>query len=288
MKISVLGLGAMGSRMAANLLKGGHTVTVWNRTPAAATALVEAGARLATTPKDATSDADFAVSMVRDDEASRALWLTPETGALAGMRPATVAIESSTLTPRWTRELGATVVQHGVEFLEAPVAGSRPQAEAAQLIYLVGGDAATLRRAEPVLKLMGSSIHHTGTVGSGALAKLAANVLMGVQLTSLAEILGMIAHAGIDPNPIVKALSGTPAWSPAATNLVAAMLSRDFAPRFPIELIEKDFGYALDTASSPDAAPTIAAARSVFRSAIEHGFSADNMTSVVRLFTEPR
>ncbi|WP_425648127.1 NAD(P)-dependent oxidoreductase [Agrobacterium leguminum] len=134
-----------------NLVKAGHKVTVWNRTPDAAVPLVAAGTRQATTPKEAASGAAFVIAMVRDDQASRHVWLDPETGALAGMSAGTVAIESSTLTPGWVRELGQSASRQGVSFLEAPVSGSRPQAEAGQLVYLVDGSAGTLNRAEPLL-----------------------------------------------------------------------------------------------------------------------------------------
>jgi 3-hydroxyisobutyrate dehydrogenase len=161
-KISVLGLGAMGSRMAANLIKAGYQVTVWNRNPSAVQALVAAGALAAPTPKEAARDADFVIAMVRDNEASRQVWLDSDTGALAGMSSHAIAIESSTLTAQWIRELAARLDERAVSLLDAPVVGSTPQAEAAQLIYFVGGDAGTLARSEDVLKAMGSSIHHVG------------------------------------------------------------------------------------------------------------------------------
>ena len=104
-KVTMLGLGAMGSRMAMSLLRSGHTVTVWNRTPGRADALVAAGAMQADSPRQAVADADFAISMVRDDEAAREVWLAPATGALAGLGRDAVAIESSTVTPNWVREL---------------------------------------------------------------------------------------------------------------------------------------------------------------------------------------
>jgi 3-hydroxyisobutyrate dehydrogenase len=284
-KISVLGLGAMGSRMASNLLRAGHSVTVWNRTPDAAAALVTAGARQAATPKEAAIDADFVLTMVRDNEASRKVWLS-DNGALAGMKKGAIAIESSTLTPSWTRELGGAIAQRGVGFLEAPVVGSRPQAEAAKLVYFVGGDEETLNRAEPVLKAMGESVHFVGSLGSGALAKLATNALLGVQVTVLAELMGLLRSAGADVAGVIKAISGTAAWSPAANNLSSSMLAGNFAPQFPIELIEKDFGYAIEAAGSPAAVPTIAAARGVFQRAIEGGLGGKNMTGVVLQFIE--
>jgi 3-hydroxyisobutyrate dehydrogenase len=282
--IAVLGLGAMGSRMAANLLKAGHEVTVWNRTPSAAAALVAAGAKQAPTPREAASAADFVIAMVRDDDASRTTWLAPDTGALSGMEKNAIAIESSTLSPAWARELGGVFEKEGVALLEAPVAGSRPQADAGQLVYLIGGSDAVVERAEPILKVMGSAIHHVGPIGSGALVKLSTNALLGVQVTVLAELIGFLRKSGADVDRAIKAISSTAAWSPAATYLSGTMLTGNFAPQFPVELIEKDFGYAVAAAGSPDAAPTIAAARRVFQRAIDSGFGADNMTGVVRLF----
>jgi len=284
--VAVLGLGAMGSRMAINLINAGHTVTVWNRTPEQAASLVVAGARQAKTPRQAAADADFVITMLRDDEASREVWLNPETGALAGMKKGSVGIESSTLTPDWIRELGRAALQRGINLLEAPVAGSRPQAAARQLVYFVGGDEATLKQAEPVLKALGSAIHHVGALGTGALVKLATNALLGVQVTALAELIGLLKRAGADADRAIQVISSTAAWSPAANYLSNSMLTGNFAPQFPVELIEKDFGYTVQAASSPEAVPTIAAARGVFRHAIETGFGADNMTGVVRLFTK--
>ncbi len=283
-KISVLGLGAMGSRMAANLIKAGHQVTVWNRSPQAAHTLIEAGAQSAETPKQAASGAEFVLAMLRDNEASRQVWLDPQAGALEGMATGSIAIESSTLTADWIRELGAQLSERGLSLLEAPVVGSTPQAEAAQLTYFAGGDAETFRRSESVLKAMGSSIQHIGPLGTGAMAKLATNTLLGIQVTVLAELIGLLKHAGADVGRVLEAVATTPVWSTAAGRVSGLMLAGNFAPQFPIELIEKDFGYTLRTAGSDAAAPTIAAARSVFRAAIERGMGKDNMTAVVKLF----
>lgn len=283
-KITVLGLGAMGSRMAANLIKAGHSVTVWNRSPAAAEALVAAGAKYASTPKDAASDADIVMAMVRDDKASRQVWLSDDTGALAGMAPGTIAIESSTLTAGWIRELGESAAERAISLLEAPVSGTTPQAEAAQLVYLVGGEAETLERVEPVLKTMGSSIQHIGPLGTGALAKLTTNTLLGIQVTVLGELIGLLQHSGADVARILDAVSATPVWSTVASRITASMLTDNFTTQFPIELIEKDFGYTVQAAGPDSAAPTIAAARSVFTAAIERGYAKENMTAVVKLF----
>ncbi|MCP1659423.1 NAD(P)-dependent oxidoreductase [Neisseria perflava] len=133
-KIAFLGLGAMGSRMALNLVKAGYALTVWNRTASACDELVAAGAKAASTPREAVQGAEFVISMVRDDEASRQVWLDDKTGALAALAKNAVAVESSTLTPDWIHELSTAMQIHGTAFLEAPVSGSRPQAAQGQLI----------------------------------------------------------------------------------------------------------------------------------------------------------
>lgn len=284
-KIAVVGLGAMGSRMAINLVKAGHEVSVWNRSPEAVSGLVAGGARSAATPKDAATGAEFVMAMLRDNDASRTVWLDSETGAMRGMSDDAIAIESSTLSADWIRELGTRMSEAGRSFLEAPVVGSTPQAEGAQLTYFVGGEAAIFERALPVLKAMGSSIQHVGPLGSGAVTKLATNTLLGVQVTVLAELIGMLKRSDSDVPRVLEVLAATPAWSAVAGRVSSLMLAGNFAPQFPIELIEKDFGYALRLAGSGSAAPTIAAARGVFRAAIEQGFGDENMTGVVKLFT---
>ncbi|MFZ4831763.1 NAD(P)-dependent oxidoreductase [Rouxiella sp. Mn2063] len=285
-KITVLGLGAMGSRMAANLIAAKHDVTVWNRTPTAAEPLLSQHVTQASSPREAVDGAEFVIAMLRDDAASQQVWLDPHTGALAGMAAGSVAIESSTLTPTWIKALGAQMSHHNVSLLEAPVSGSRPQAEAGQLVYLVGGDADTLQRSRSLLEEMGSSIHHVGALGDGALVKLATNALMGIQVTALAEIIGLLKRHGTDVNKALAAIAGTSVWAPIATYLSSTMLNGNFAPLFPVELIEKDFAYTLSAAGSTGAAPTVAAAHDVFRQALERNLGQENMTSVVKLFTE--
>ncbi|HVM83088.1 MAG TPA: NAD(P)-dependent oxidoreductase, partial [Candidatus Binatia bacterium] len=181
-RIAFLGLGAMGSRMAAQLLSADHALVVWNRSPEKTDALRAAGAEGAASPRAAAEGADFVLAMVRDDQASREIWLDRETGALASIRRDAVAIECSTLGLQWVAELSVRCKAGGVAFLDAPLAGSRPQAEQRQLIFFVGGDPEVFARAEPILKAMGAAIHHAGLNGAGALTKLVANALFGIQV----------------------------------------------------------------------------------------------------------
>ncbi|HEY1384789.1 MAG TPA: NAD(P)-dependent oxidoreductase [Dongiaceae bacterium] len=281
--IAFLGLGAMGSRMAANLVKAGHRVTVWNRSSNACDRLVALGAKAAVSPREAAANVEFVIAMVRDDEASQRVWLDAKDGALTGMRKGAVAVESSTVTPDWSRALGRHAAEHGVGYLEAPVAGTLPQAEAGQLIYLVGGDTALVERATPILKAMGSPIHHTGVVGTAALAKLTVNTLLALQVAGLAELIPVLKRAGVDAKQVLDVVAQTPVWSPVATRTTQSMLAGAFQPMFPVNMMAKDMGYTLAAAGDVRKAPLIAATRQAFTEGIERGLGDLNMTALVQI-----
>ncbi|MBA4172883.1 MAG: NAD(P)-dependent oxidoreductase [Hyphomicrobium sp.] len=288
-RIAFLGLGAMGSRMAQALVRAGHAVTAWNRDPAKAQLLASAGATIAGSPRAAAADADIVIAMVRDDEASRHVWLDTNTGALAGMKRDAIAIDCSTLTIGWVRELAEAAKEHGIALLDAPVAGSRPQADAGQLIFMVGGDAARLAYAEPVLKAMGGAVHHAGANGTGATVKLAVNALFAIQVSAMAELIGLLKQSSVDAARAVEIIGMTPVASTAVKGAAASMLAGNFAPMFPVELVEKDLGYVLAAAAGyGSAAPMTEAAYSVMGWAMDAGFGYDNLTGIGRLFDPPR
>jgi 3-hydroxyisobutyrate dehydrogenase-like beta-hydroxyacid dehydrogenase len=280
--LTVLGLGAMGQRMARRLIDTGHTVTVWNRSPQAAEALRALGATVAATPREAVEGSDVALSMVYDDAASRAVWLHDRDGALHGLHASAIAIESSTLTPAWLGELGQTMAARGIAFIDAPVAGSRPQAEAGQLIVMAGGDAAVVERAKPLLLAFASAVHHVGPAGSGAWLKLAVNALFGTQVAAVAEQLALLRGAGVDVERALAALKAMPVASPAAAGGATLMLARNFAPQAPVDLIAKDIGYAL--ASATQSLPLTAAVAARFAAAQRAGLGAENVVSVAKLY----
>jgi len=283
-KAAFIGLGAMGARMATNLLKAGHEVTVCDLAPEAVDKLTRAGAKTAPSAREAAEGNDFVLTIVRDDNISRKVWLDETTGALAGMKPGAVAIECSTITPAWAHELGGAISKAGIAMLEAPVSGSTPQAENAQLVFLIGGHGETLKRAEPLLKGMGSSVRHAGPVGAGALAKLITNTLMGVQLSTLAEMIGMLKRRGVDPKPVLDAVAATRLWSAHLTGDAESMLSGNFEPHFPIKLLLKDLTYTVKTAGEDVSVPTVSAARDVFQKAMDEKLGDLDMTAVGRLF----
>jgi 3-hydroxyisobutyrate dehydrogenase-like beta-hydroxyacid dehydrogenase len=279
--IGFIGLGAMGARMAAHLLEA-HDVRVHNRTKARAAALVEAGAAWASTPREAAEGADLVVVIVTDDEAAEQVWLDPERGALAGMAEGALAIESSTVTPGFVARLARAAGAAGVRLLDAPVAGSTPQAEARQLVHLVGGAADDLAEAEPVLALMGAKRVHAGPSGHGARLKLLVNAAFATQVALMAELLGAAAATGADPAAIHALLAAMPVTSPAAAAAGALMVAGDHAPRFPVDLVAKDLRYASGLGDTP----LVRAALERYERASEAGHGGENLTAVHRLYAE--
>ncbi len=241
--VAVVGLGAMGTRLALNLLASGHAVTVANRSTGPVEHLVEAGATAALSPADAAARAEVVLVAVSDDDAARAVWLDPDNGILAGAATDALAIEASTLTPTCVRRLADEAVGRGLRFLEAPMVGSRPQIEARALIHLVGGPEAVLAQARDVLAVSSSQVHHIGGYGAAATLKLIVNALLSTQVATLAELLGVARRAGLDMTTSSSVLSGLPVMSPITARAISVMGSGDFAPNFPIRLVAKDLRY---------------------------------------------
>lgn len=285
-RIAVLGTGSMGSRVVQNLLNANHQVIAYNRTMDRVMPLLNQGAVYAATPREAAEQADLVISMVTDDDVSRKVWLDPETGAAIGLRKNTIAIESSTLTVNWTKELAAEIESRGVAFLDAPVVGSRPQADAGKLIYLVGGSAEILTQTQNILlSAGGSTIHHIGDIGQGMAMKLAVNALFGIQVAALAEVIGMLTKNGVTSAKAMECLGELPVISPAAKNAGNLMLTNNHAPMFPIDLVEKDFRYIIQTAQAVDApTPASTAIQDIYRSAIALGYGNDNISGVIQNF----
>jgi 3-hydroxyisobutyrate dehydrogenase len=283
--IAFLGLGAMGSRMAANLLKVGFEVTVWNRSPECSQALVALGAKVASTPRDAAREADVVICMVRDDQASRSVWLDASIGAFSAMRQGALVVECSTLTVNCVKLLAQSANEHGLRFIDAPVAGSRPQAEAAQLIFMAGGAAQDVAAADSVLKAMGASVHHAGEVGAGAAVKLMVNSLFAAQVAVMGELLGMASKLGIEPQRALDVIASTPTLSPAAKGASLGMLAKNFAPQFPVELVRKDMSYALHEAQVAGTnLPMISSVACVLDAAADAGYAEQNLTAVAQLY----
>jgi 3-hydroxyisobutyrate dehydrogenase len=280
--VALLGLGVMGSGMAHNLLKAGFPLTVYNRTRAKADALSAKGTRVASTPKEAAGDAQIVISMVGDDSASQAMWLG-EDGALAGAQPGAIAIECSTLSLEWVRELAALAARHSLAFLDSPVTGSKDAAEAGELRLLVGGDAEVLERARPALEAVSRRIDLFGPTGSGALVKLINNLMGGVQAVVLAEGLALAERAGLDMEQVLSLIINGAPGSPLVKGKAARMVGRDYADtQFALKWMHKDATYALRAADELGTPmPTLAAAREVYRLARNLGLDDADFAAVV-------
>lgn len=279
--VAILGLGTMGSGMAANLLKAGVSLTVYNRTPAKAQALVSTGARFAATPAAAAKDTSIVIGMLADDTASRAVW-TGKDGVLNTVRPGTVLIESSTASPAWIEELAGLAAQHGTELLDAPVTGSRVQAATGQLTFLVGGSEAALQAATSVLKCMSKEIVHLGPTGSGAKMKLINNFLCGVQVASLAEGLAWVERSGLDTLKAVSILNAGAPASPLLGAVSERMINQNYAVNFLLTLMAKDMRYAQTEAANCNVNLTTAeVSLALFERAIANGYGDQDMASVI-------
>jgi 3-hydroxyisobutyrate dehydrogenase len=280
--VALLGLGVMGAGMGQNLLKAGFRLTVYNRTREKAAALAANGARVAETPQDAVRDAQVIVSMVGDDTASQAVWLG-ENGALAGAQPGAIAIECSTLSLAWVRELAGLAAGRDLRFLDSPVTGSKDAAEAGELRLLVGGDADVLERARPVLEAVSRRIDLYGPTGSGALVKLINNLMGGVQAVVLAEGLALAERAGLDMEQVLSLIINGAPGSPLVKGKAARMVGRDYADtQFALKWMHKDATYALRAADELGAPmPTLAVAREVYRLARNLGYGDSDFASVI-------
>lgn len=279
-KIAVLGLGAMGVRMARRLVSAGNEVVVWNRTAPAADFVP--GAAIASSPREAARGTDAVIAMVRDDVASRAVWLDPEHGALAGLPAHALAIESSTLTPEWARAWARAVGEAEGVAVEAPVSGSRPQAESGQLICFLGGDAPGIARAQPLLAPLGQTFHHVGPVGAAAVVKLVTNTLLALQVGAWSEVLPLMQREGLDVEAAIKALSTTTPFPPIAGYILSLMRAGNHAPQFPVELIAKDMAY-VSGIGAPGDLPLAETMERRFGAAIEAGLGGENMTALIKL-----
>ena len=243
-RIAMIGLGIMGSGMAANWLAKGFPVSVYNRTRAKAEPLAAKGARIADSPRAAAEGADVVVAMVSDDEVSRKVWQGND-GALAGLKSGAIAIESSTLTPEWVRELAGLAKAKGADFLDAPVGGSKPAANDGKLVFFVGGEATVLERARAALEAVGTKITHLGGAGAGATWKLVNNVMGAAQLAVLSEGLALAAKAGVDPVLATELVKSGATASPMIVGKLPRVMGHSYAdPDFALKLMRKDVGYA--------------------------------------------
>jgi 3-hydroxyisobutyrate dehydrogenase-like beta-hydroxyacid dehydrogenase len=251
MRIAFLGLGIMGSRMAANLVRAGHEVTVWNRTASTADAFVveHSSARVAPTPRDAASAVEIVVTMVVDGPQVEQVLLGEE-GAADGAQAGTLFIDCSTIGPAAARLIGDTLRTHSFGFLDAPVTGSSPRAEDGTLTFMVGGDRGEFDRAQPAFDAMGKVIIYAGELGQGQLVKVINNTVAAVNATTLGQALLAGAGAGADLDALVAVMAAGSGGSVMLDLKAGPMRRHDYSTLFKLDHMLKDVRLCLETVGS--------------------------------------
>jgi len=247
MQIGFIGLGIMGSRMAANLVRAGMTVAVYNRTAERARPLAEAGATVAASAADAVREADIAITVLSDPQAVRAV-AVGEGGFLPAMRAGSLWVDCSTVDPACVREMAAAAAEHGVRYVDAPVAGSKVPAEKGELLFLAGGDVADVLEAAPLFAVMGKRTIHAGPVGSGSSLKLCNNLMLGAAMLAFGEAVAAGQAMGLDEEVLLEALTTSPVSAPFLALKRDKVRDGDWAVEFPLKHQHKDLHLLLETA----------------------------------------
>jgi len=283
-RIAFLGLGKMGSGMAARLIAAGHNLTVFNRSAARAAPLERLGARVASSPGAAAENADIIIGMTADDESSRVMWLGPAGALAAANAPDALAIECSTLSHDWVLELSREVRKRGFRYVDSPVTGLPDAAASGTLTLLVGADPADLDAARPVFASLATRVLHFGGVGQGTVYKLMVNLIGAVQIASAAEGMALAEAAGLDLRLVGDAIGSGQAASPQVVRNVRRFVAGDHsgAVNFTPALRLKDIDYALRLArklSAPHAFGEVAAG--LYRRLCDAGYAHDNESRII-------
>jgi 4-hydroxybutyrate dehydrogenase/sulfolactaldehyde 3-reductase len=282
--VGFIGLGTMGAPMARNVLKGGHSLTVFDLNRAACEALAAAGAAVAVTPKAVAAASEVVITMVPDSPDVEKVALGPN-GIIHGMRRGGVYIDMSTIDPATTQRVGKVFAAAGVDMIDSPVGKTVDHAIAGTSTLMIGGDASVIERVRPVLKTMGAELIHCGGLGMGQAMKLTNNLLATILLAASAEALVAGAKAGLTLDTMVSVMKTTMAWN---NQLAVAMhmraLKGDFDPGFMVKLAHKDcrLALAMDRDLGVDA-PVGAATLKVLQEAIDKGLAGNDVGALLKL-----
>jgi 3-hydroxyisobutyrate dehydrogenase-like beta-hydroxyacid dehydrogenase len=239
LRVGFLGLGAMGLPMAANVAKAGFPLQVWNRTTAKAQTLAKQGVKVGKSPAHVANESDIVITMVARPQDVEQVVLGPE-GAAEGIRAGSVLIDMSTVSPMTSRKLAGALAAKHVEFLDAPVVGSKGPAADGTLVILVGGLPQTLARCRPVLQAMGKTIIHAGGVGMGSMLKLSANLMLAHLIAGFSEGIALMQRAGPDPSLFLQLIEASTFHSPWYRMKGTPMLKGDFTTHFALKHMAKD------------------------------------------------
>ena len=267
MRVAFLGLGIMGRPMAANLVKAGHQVSVWNRS---AGKDVE-GARTAPSPADAARGAEVVWMCVSDTKAVERVLFGPD-AVEQSLTEGMIIADSSTISPSATHRFSERVKARGVAYVDAPITGSKIAAEAGSLIFMVGGDETALARLQPLFQAMGKQVFHMGETSKGQATKLAMNLQIALIFEGFAEALTLAAKLGVDIEKMIPLVQASMVRSGVVDYKAPFILKRDFSPNFPLRLMLKDIHLTLEAAKeSRVRLPGLEAVEEVYDLAAEEG-----------------
>lgn len=279
--VGFIGLGVMGLPMARNLLEGGYPLIAFNRSPERVLELAPLGAVAADTPAAVAEQAEIVITMVTDAPAVEQVLFGPS-GAIQGLRPGSVVIDTSSISPIATRGFGERLAQIGVTLLDAPVSGGQQGATDGTLSFMVGGDETTFERCRPIFETMGSRITWIGALGAGQIAKACNQAIIAVSLVGISEALLMAARSGVDPARVREALLGGSAGSPLLEMQGQRMLDHSFEPGFRAALQYKDIGIARSLAQAVGSpAPATGLALDLFGSLLARGLGDADHSAII-------
>lgn len=283
--VGFIGTGLMGLPMARNLMRAGFALTVHSRTRAKAQPLLDEGAVWADTPAQTASRSDVLITIVSDTPDVRQVLLQPGTGACEGLRPGSIVIDMSTISPRATREMAAALAERGVVMLDAPVSGGVKGAIEGTLSIMVGGPAEALERARPVFEAMGKNIVHCGDHGQGQMTKLCNQIAVANHMVAAAEAIVLARKSGLDVHAMIKAIGAGAAGSWAINVLGPRMADHDYAPGFMVKLLQKDLRLVMEAASELSVPlPGTAAAHQLYAALEAEGRGEEGTQAIMRVF----
>jgi 2-hydroxy-3-oxopropionate reductase len=248
-RVGFIGLGLMGSGMSMNILKAGFPITVWNRTASRTEPLAKAGAKVAKSPSEVAEQSDIVIDIVTDSKDVEEV-LLGSNGVINGVKPGTIVIDMSTISPIRTREMATRFKEKGIKMLDAPVSGGDIGARNGTLSIMVGGDKDAFEEAVPVFQAMGKTITHIGGNGDGQICKAVNQILVGMNMLGVAEALVFAKKAGVDPKKVHAAVAPGAAGSWQLTNNGAKLLVGDHEPGFKVKDYLKDLRIIMETSDS--------------------------------------
>ncbi len=289
MKIGFIGLGIMGSRMAANLLKKGHELVVYNRTRQKADPLIAAGAVWAPTPADAAKQVTVIFTMLAKPDAVAETALIGKYGFLNRLADNSLWIDCSTVNPSFSKLMAGEAKQRKVRFLDAPVAGSKGPAEQAQLVFYVGGDKADVDESRPFLEAMGKAVYHIGGHGMGTAMKLVNNLVVAQAMVAFSEAVVLGESLGIPKDLLFNTLLGSPVAAPFLSMKRGKLESEDFETEFPLRWMHKDMQLIAETAYEAGVAmPAANVVKEIYSLAVRKGLGEQDFSAVYKLLSEKK